>query len=80
MRALDGVSSGGVDAALARADQLLADGRLPAAAELLAAALDGTAAAALAADWVEAARRRAAAEAAVAALNAHAAAMWASLA
>ncbi|GLI71193.1 hypothetical protein VaNZ11_016308 [Volvox africanus] len=72
--------SGGVDAALARTESLLAAGQLPAAAELLEAALQGTAAAALASDWLEAVQRRAAAEASVSALNAHAAATWASIA
>ncbi|GIL54684.1 hypothetical protein Vafri_10421 [Volvox africanus] len=72
--------SGGVDAALARTESLLSEGQLPAAAELLAAALQGTAAAALASDWLEAVQRRTAAEASVSALNAHAAATWASIA
>ncbi|GLC39565.1 hypothetical protein PLESTM_000912300 [Pleodorina starrii] len=60
-------------AAAARAGHALAAG-------LAAAALTGTAAAALAGDWLNAVQRRAAAEAGVAALNAHAAATWASIA
>uniref|UniRef100_A0A6U0VF67 MICOS complex subunit MIC60 n=1 Tax=Polytomella parva TaxID=51329 RepID=A0A6U0VF67_9CHLO len=66
---------GGVDAALARAELLLADGKLTAAAEELTQAVKDTAAAALLVEWVSEARKRASLEAAIAALQGHAASL-----
>jgi hypothetical protein len=71
---------GGVDRALAAAQARLAAGDLLAAARGLEGAAAGTAAAPAVAGWVRAARRRAAAEQAAALLEAHAAALTASLA
>lgn len=63
-----------------QAEALCSAGQLAGAADLLSHALHGSAASALVADWVQAAKQRASLEAAVTALNAHAAAVTASLA
>lgn len=70
----------GIDKRLAAAQQRLLDGELLAAAAELEAAVAGTAAAGVVADWARSVRLRAAAEQSAALLEAHAAAETASLA
>ena len=77
----DGSSStGGVEAALAAANEKVAAGRLDAAAAALEAGTEGTAAARAVAGWVADARERQRLEMAVSVLRSHAAAVASSLA
>lgn len=77
----DGSSStGGVEAALAAANEKVAAGRLDAAAAALEAGTEGTAAARAMAGWVADARERQRLEMAVSVLRSHAAAVASSLA
>ena len=73
-------SSGGVEAALAAANEKVAAGRLDAAAAALEAGTEGTAAARAVAGWVADARERQRLEMAVSVLRSHAAAVASSLA
>ena len=73
-------SSGGVEAALAVANEKVAAGRLDAAAAALEAGTEGTAAARAVAGWVADARERQRLEMAVSVLRSHAAAVASSLA
>lgn len=60
----------GIEAAVARAGALVKEGRLSEAADVISGATEGTAAAAVVAPWVKAARDRAAAEQALKVLKA----------
>jgi hypothetical protein len=74
------IPGGGIDRRLAAAQQRVLDGELLAAAAELEAAVAGTAAAPVVAQWTRAVRLRATAEQSAALLEAHAAAQTASLA
>lgn len=67
-----GMEGGGVDAALAAAQGMLASGELAAAADVLGRAVRGTAAQHALANWLASVRARAAADQAMQLLQAHA--------